>query len=108
MKLEISSLEAQMGRGQGPHLQAMLRIYNQSRQMVLDGIRDTVRAGDRMAAIHIEASPFPELGRQWDKPNTAVAAVVVPARSEGVEIRFTPDPPPRTSRYIVPRIDLYV
>lgn len=62
--LDIDQSKAWDALGLANNLEVMNRIYSQAREIALQGIARIVENGNRMAMIHIDANPIPEIAQQ--------------------------------------------
>ncbi|MDP5275884.1 DUF6470 family protein [Chengkuizengella axinellae] len=76
----------------GDHLPYMQNIYQQGKQISLEGIKRRVQDGDRLAAIHLGGNPIAENAKQH-----AFAEVPIyktgPASTLNVDVKVTPNTP---------------
>lgn len=62
--LIIDQSKAWDALGLANNLEVMNKIYSQAREIALQGIARIVENGNRMAMIHIDADPIPEIAEQ--------------------------------------------
>ncbi|MDQ0902945.1 DUF6470 family protein [Paenibacillus sp. V4I7] len=87
--LQIDQSRAWDALGMGPILEAMSRIYTQSKDVALQGIARIVENGNRMAAIHLHGNPIADIAKQltFEHPEFDYYGE---ASFDNVDITYTP------------------
>ena len=77
----------------GNHLEMMLRIYQQDRQIALETIGKIAEHGDRLAAIHLGGSPIADIAAEEGRFTFGEYLFAGPADVDNVDIYYQANKP---------------
>jgi len=88
-ELNIDMTRAWSGLGKRTQSELTNTIYNQTKQMVVNGVAKIARDGDRLAAIHQQVNPIPSIAAQdlFEMPPIQIEGE---AGYDNVDIRVQP------------------